>query len=117
MTARRSLVVALAGCLPLSFCAFVVPALGSNTTCAGALEAHAAGASQGLSLPHKAPRPATLAQFAPWKLRTKVVLTETDDKVVMESDLGPAYSVARCSCSDPGLVRTRRLPATPPLRC
>jgi len=65
----------------------------------------------------RAARPATLGAFTPWRARLKSVLGETDHKIIVESDLGPALLPSR-------LIGVALLPLTPghlqiavPLRC
>ena len=54
----------------------------------------------------RATRAATLAQFTPWRARPKIVLGETNHKLVDESDLGPVLVPSRL------IFSRRRLPSS-----
>jgi hypothetical protein len=62
-------------------------------------------------------RRSTFSPFIPWKSRSKIVLEESNPKIVDECDLGPAIPPLRFLTSVPIELAQRHLVARPPLRC
>ena len=61
-------------------------------------------------------RRSTFSPFVPWKSRSKIVLEETNHKVVDECDLGPAIPL-RLLSSVPIELASCHVITRPPLRC
>jgi hypothetical protein len=62
-------------------------------------------------------RRSTFSPFVPWKSRSKIVLGETNQKVVDECDLGPAIPPLRLVTSVPIELAACHVLTSPPLRC
>jgi hypothetical protein len=62
-------------------------------------------------------RRATLSAFTPWKSRIKSVLAETYERVIDESDFGPAIPPGQLLASATSELRSCPVSIRPPLRC
>ena len=62
-------------------------------------------------------RRSTFSTFIPWKSRSKIVLEETNQKIVDECDLGPAIPPLGLLTSIPVELVPCRVLTRPPLRC
>jgi hypothetical protein len=62
-------------------------------------------------------RRATLSAFTPWKTRIKSVLAETYQRVIDESDFGPAIPPGQLLAAATFDLTCRSVSIWPPLRC
>jgi hypothetical protein len=75
------------------------------------------GSTPGWFVQSEPARNAGLLPFIPRKIRPKIVLGETNYKLVDEHDLGPAVPPDRQIASLPVELSFRSLATSPPLRC
>lgn len=118
MSSAKAAMILLVGCLLLTPSPRAVKAVPSSERQAQTVSVPEPGCTHGAPLPTSGPsRPASLAQFSPWRYRLKSVLEETDSRIIEEADLGPAPSPSRLIRFLPIECLTCRPLATPPLRC
>ena len=116
MSASRSAMMVLAGCLFLSPPTYYGRSAESPARHTEARAAYPPDASIGWVL-SRPPRSATLSHFSPWRARPKIVFEETNHNLVEEFDLGPAQVPSRLISAPPTLLAAPRLRAASPLRC
>jgi hypothetical protein len=117
MLVTRSAIVLLVGCIFLSPATHVSPSskpVANHTV--DRMVCHS-GASDHGQLIIRASGPMTPLRFTRWRPRPKIVLGETDQKVVDESDLGHVLIPSPHTCSGPTPSISPYLPVILPLRC
>jgi hypothetical protein len=80
------------------------------------LNGHTASSIDGI-LSSRPWRTSTFSPFIPWKSRSKIVLEETNQKIVDECDLGPAIPPLGLLTSVPVELALCHVLTRPPLRC
>ena len=80
------------------------------------ISGHTASSIDGILLSRPFRR-STFSPFTPWKSRLKIVLEETNEKIVDECDLGPAVPPLRFLTSVPVELASCHVLTQPPLRC
>jgi hypothetical protein len=116
MLAVRTAMLILVGCIFLSPATQGTASVGTRPAAASAVTACAPDSYTG-SFVARLPQAAKFLQFVRWKARPKIVLGETDRKVVEEVDLGPVVSPGRIMLSAPMWSTPSSIAATSRLRC
>ena len=116
MHAGRTAMLTLLSCILVAPATHCLPSIEPPANRKLAVTAYPAQSSVGW-LSSRPPQATKFVQIVRWKARPKIVLGETDQKVVEEVDLGPALSLTRPVSFVPIASASCRVPPTSRLRC